>query len=92
MNILSFAGTDIILGTQAVKAANSENRIEYQHSSELTEWYNNDTDAIEHGYRVSQRPAHLVADEDIVIEVALNGLTATSVSYTHLTLPTTPYV
>jgi len=77
MHILSFAGKNIPLGATAQKSENTSGKIEYHHSTNLTEWYHNGTEAMEHGYTITQRPSHLTTEEAVTIEVALNGLTAT---------------
>ncbi|MGJ8724877.1 MAG: hypothetical protein ACSHYB_10005 [Roseibacillus sp.] len=76
MNVLSFAGNNIPLSASPEKNETSSTRVEYRHSPELTEWYHNGVVAMEHGYTVAQRPAHLNPTEEVVIEVALYGLTA----------------
>ena len=76
MSVLSLAGNDIPLGASAEKAEGSGSRVEYRHNAELTEWYDNGVTAMEHGYTIARRPAHLGNGEEVVIEVALDGLHA----------------
>ncbi|MGJ8643280.1 MAG: hypothetical protein ACSHX9_07730 [Luteolibacter sp.] len=76
MHILSLAGKATPLGANPEKTEAYSTRVEYQHSPELTEWYDNGVTAMEHGFTLTQRPAHLKPGEDVVIEVALNGLNA----------------
>jgi len=78
MHILSLAGKHIPLGATAQKPKNTSGKIEYHHHQNLTEWYHNGTEAMEHGYTITQRPPHLQTEQDVVIEVALQGLTASN--------------
>ena len=75
MKLISFAGNEIPLGTSAHIAKEGATYVEYQHTTNLTEWYNSSAEAMEHGYTINQRPSHLAQGENVVIEVALDGLT-----------------
>jgi len=76
MHVLSFAGSNVPLGAPAEKSEGSGSRMEYRHRAEFTEWYDNGVDGMEHGYTIAQRPRHLQHEEEVVIEVALDGLEA----------------
>ena len=76
MHLLSFAGSNVPLGAPAEKTEGSSSRVEYRHRAELTEWYDNGVAGMEHGYTIAQRPRHLQPGEEVVLEVALNGLQA----------------
>ena len=76
MRLRSFAGESVAAGAAPRKSADSGNRVEYGHSGELTEWYVNRAEGIEHGYTIQQRPAHLEAGAEVTLEVELSGLQA----------------
>ena len=76
MHILSFAGQEIPLGASAEVASEGASLVEYQHTANLTEWYSSGSEAMEHGYTITQRPTHLNQDDAVMIDVALEGLTA----------------
>ena len=73
---LSLAGQKISPKSPAQITTEGTNLIEYQHTDHLTEWYHSGSDVMEHGYTISQRPTHLNQKETIIINVALEGLTA----------------
>ena len=80
MHVLSFAGSNVPLGAPAEKLEDSSSRVEYRHLAELTEWYDNGVDGMEHGYTIAERPRHLQTGKDVVLEVALDGLKASEQS------------
>ena len=80
MHLLSFAGSNVPLGAPAEKTEGSSSRVEYRHRAELTEWYDNGVAGMEHGYTIAQRPRHLQSGEEVVLEVALEGLKASQQS------------
>ncbi|MDA7881406.1 FG-GAP repeat protein, partial [Akkermansiaceae bacterium] len=76
MHLLSFAGSNVPLGAPAEKSEGNGSRVEYRHRPGLTEWYDDGIAGMEHGYTIAQRPRHLQAGEEVVLEVALDGLKA----------------
>lgn len=74
MSLQSFAGGEVAADATAEKVAG--NRVEYQRAPGLTEWFDNGTEAMEHGFTVAGRPAHLAANDEVVIAMRLDGLNA----------------
>lgn len=76
MRIRTFAGNEVAAVVEPEKVAGR--RVEYRHAAGLTEWYDNGVEAMEHGFTVAGRPAHLTDGDEVVLEMALDGLTAAS--------------
>jgi len=74
IHLLSFAGKRIPLGVQPEKSERASSRMEYRHRPGLTEWFDNGVAGMEHGYTIAARPSHLSDGEEVVLEVALEGL------------------
>lgn len=74
MSLRSFAGGEVAADATAEKVAGT--RVEYQRAAGLTEWYDNGTEAMEHGFTVTGRPGHLAADDEVMLEMRLDGLAA----------------
>jgi hypothetical protein len=74
MSLRSFAGAEVTAVAAPEKVTGS--RVEYQRAAGLTEWYDNGTEAMEHGFTVTGRPGHLTASDEVVLEMRLDGLAA----------------
>ncbi|MDA0813198.1 MAG: hypothetical protein O3C21_12530, partial [Verrucomicrobia bacterium] len=74
MRLRAFAGREVAADAAPEKVAGS--RVEYRRAVGLTEWYNNGTEALEHGFTVTGRPGHLAPAEEVVLEMRLEGLAA----------------
>ena len=74
MRLLSFAGEKVPANTAPQKSERSSTLLEYPHSSSLTEWFDNGTDGIEHGYTIDSRPTNLGDGTSVSLEVSLDGL------------------
>ena len=74
MRLLSVAGEKIQNSSQPRKSNHSSTVLEYQHSSNLIEWFDNGTEGIEHGFTIASRPQKLAKGEDVSLEITLEGL------------------
>ena len=77
MRLLSFAGEEVSPGAQPEKSEGRDSRVEYRHQPGLTEWYENGTEGLEHGYTIAARPTSRSDGGEISVEIALDGLRAT---------------
>ena len=76
MRLISFAGEAAPNSCPPRKSDLSTTKLEYRHSDNLTEWFDNGVKGVEHGYTIASRPANLEGGEEISIEVELEGLNA----------------
>lgn len=76
MRLVSLAGDAIPARTPPNQSDRLGSLVEFRHRPGLTEWVHNAADGIEHGYTIASRPSHLRKDEQIRMEVALEGLHA----------------
>ncbi len=76
MNLVSVGGELINTASIPVKSSEDKTRVEYQHSSGVSEWYVNNKDGVEQGYTVVSRPDSVNDGEAVILEIALDGLSA----------------
>ena len=74
VRLLSFAGEQVFQNPVPKKSDQSSSLIEYLHRPDLIEWYNNGVDGMEHGYTIKTRPSNLGEGEEILLDIALDGL------------------
>jgi len=76
MRLLAFAGEEVFQGAKPEKSEQRSSLVEFHHSPELIEWFDNGVEGIEHGYTIAARPSNLSDGEDVLFEVTLDGLQA----------------
>lgn len=75
MRLLTFAGQEVPTGALPEKSDELSSRVEYCHQPDITEWFDNGVEGMEHGYTIAARPAHLSDGEPVSLTVAVDGLT-----------------